>query len=192
MSTAFTQGEAEARRAFEENHKTEMAKWKEKRYAGVTGAEQWVADRMRSIEASGIRKVFELARTIKDPINLSIGQPDFDSQEERTPYGRMFTTIAQCEACDPFSLVAKVPREQLPQITIDCGTEDPFIGHNQEFVRLLMERKMAFTYAQSPGEHRSAYWKRSIGPAMAIQYQVMRREIAEAARGPDAAGTPVR
>ena len=44
-------------------------------------AEQWVADRMRSIEASGIRKVFELARTIKDPINLSIGQPDFDVPE---------------------------------------------------------------------------------------------------------------
>jgi aspartate/methionine/tyrosine aminotransferase len=44
-------------------------------------AEQWVADRMRSIEASGIRRVFELARTIKDPINLSIGQPDFDVPE---------------------------------------------------------------------------------------------------------------
>src|SRR4051794_40572076 len=41
-------------------------------------SQQWVADRMQSIEASGIRKVFELARTVKDPINLSIGQPDFD------------------------------------------------------------------------------------------------------------------
>jgi phage-related protein len=44
VSTAFTEGEAAARRAFEENHKTEMAKWKEKRYAGVAGAAQWVAD----------------------------------------------------------------------------------------------------------------------------------------------------
>src|SRR5437667_2245840 len=41
----------------------------------------WIADRMSSIEASGIRKVFELARTINDPINLSIGQPDFDVPE---------------------------------------------------------------------------------------------------------------
>src|SRR6266852_2733007 len=39
---------------------------------------RWIADRMRHIEASGIRKVFELARTLKDPINLSIGQPHFD------------------------------------------------------------------------------------------------------------------
>jgi aspartate/methionine/tyrosine aminotransferase len=41
-------------------------------------SQQWIADRMQFIEASGIRKVFELARTIRDPINLSIGQPHFD------------------------------------------------------------------------------------------------------------------
>lgn len=40
--------------------------------------EHWVADRMRSIEASGIRKIFELAKGLKNPINLSIGQPHFD------------------------------------------------------------------------------------------------------------------
>jgi aspartate aminotransferase/aminotransferase len=33
---------------------------------------------MQHIESSGIRKVFELARSLKDPINLSIGQPHFD------------------------------------------------------------------------------------------------------------------
>ena len=40
--------------------------------------DRWIADRMSHIEASGIRKVFDLARTLKDSINLSIGQPDFD------------------------------------------------------------------------------------------------------------------
>jgi aminotransferase len=39
---------------------------------------RWIADRMQHIEASGIRKVFALARTLKDPVNLSIGQPHFD------------------------------------------------------------------------------------------------------------------
>ncbi len=39
--------------------------------------ERWIADRMRHIEVSGIRKVFELAAQLKDPVNLSIGQPDF-------------------------------------------------------------------------------------------------------------------
>ncbi len=44
----------------------------------ATNAARWIADRMRHIESSGIRKVFELARSLPDPINLSIGQPDFD------------------------------------------------------------------------------------------------------------------
>jgi aspartate/methionine/tyrosine aminotransferase len=41
----------------------------------------WIADRALSFDSSGIRKVFELAAKLKDPINLSIGQPDFDVPE---------------------------------------------------------------------------------------------------------------
>jgi aspartate/methionine/tyrosine aminotransferase len=41
-------------------------------------SQRWIADRMQHIEASGIRKVFELARSLKNPVNLSIGQPHFD------------------------------------------------------------------------------------------------------------------
>jgi len=41
----------------------------------------WIADRMRSFEVSGIRKVFDLASSLKDPVNLSIGQPHFDVPE---------------------------------------------------------------------------------------------------------------
>lgn len=37
-----------------------------------------VSHRARSVDASGIRKVFDLAAKLKDPINLSIGLPDFD------------------------------------------------------------------------------------------------------------------
>src|SRR6201982_2799688 len=44
-------------------------------------ANRWIADRMHHIESSGIRKVFELARSLKDPVNLSIGQPHFDVPE---------------------------------------------------------------------------------------------------------------
>jgi aspartate aminotransferase/aminotransferase len=45
---------------------------------GPQHPERWIAERMRHVESSGIRKVFELARSLKDPINLSIGQPHFD------------------------------------------------------------------------------------------------------------------
>src|SRR6516164_5327602 len=46
-----------------------------------TDADRWIAERMSGIEASGIRKVFDLGRSLKDPVNLSIGQPDFDVPE---------------------------------------------------------------------------------------------------------------
>src|SRR5262249_22619453 len=41
----------------------------------------WIAQRMQHIESSGIRKVFELARDLKDPVNLSIGRPHSDVPE---------------------------------------------------------------------------------------------------------------
>jgi len=37
-----------------------------------------LADRTNAFDSSGIRKVFDLAAKMKDPINFSIGQPDFD------------------------------------------------------------------------------------------------------------------
>ena len=39
------------------------------------------ARRMAKIDSSGIRKVFDLAAKLKDPINLSIGQPHYDVPE---------------------------------------------------------------------------------------------------------------
>jgi aspartate aminotransferase/aminotransferase len=42
----------------------------------------WLADRTKLFDASGIRKVFDLGAKLADPINLSIGQPDFDVPDE--------------------------------------------------------------------------------------------------------------
>jgi aspartate/methionine/tyrosine aminotransferase len=42
----------------------------------------WIADRTASFDSSGIRKVFDLAAKMKNPINLSIGLPDFDVPDE--------------------------------------------------------------------------------------------------------------
>lgn len=44
----------------------------------MTRKSHTIADRMRLIDASGIRKVFDLAAKMTDPINFAIGQPDFD------------------------------------------------------------------------------------------------------------------
>jgi aspartate/methionine/tyrosine aminotransferase len=43
--------------------------------------ESFICARTRAIDASGIRRVFDLAAKLADPINLSIGQPDFDVPE---------------------------------------------------------------------------------------------------------------
>ena len=43
--------------------------------------ERLLSARSRSIDSSGIRKVFDLGTKMVDPINLSIGQPDFPVSE---------------------------------------------------------------------------------------------------------------
>jgi aspartate aminotransferase/aminotransferase len=42
----------------------------------------WLAARTAQFDSSGIRKVFDLAAKMKNPINLSIGQPDFSVPDE--------------------------------------------------------------------------------------------------------------
>ncbi len=94
--------------------------------------ERWIADRMRPIEASGIRKVFELARSLKDPVNLSIGQPDFDVPEpvkttakEAIDAGRNGYTVTQGIAELRTKIAADV-RKQLPhadrEVFLTSGT----------------------------------------------------------------------
>ena len=41
----------------------------------------FISRRALAVDASGIRKVFDLAAKMKDPINFSIGLPDFDVPE---------------------------------------------------------------------------------------------------------------
>jgi hypothetical protein len=39
---------------------------------------RFIHARARAVDASGIRRVFDLAAKLKTPVNFSIGQPDFD------------------------------------------------------------------------------------------------------------------
>ena len=41
----------------------------------------WLSERVRNIRPSGVRKIFDLARKIRDPVDLSLGEPDFDIPE---------------------------------------------------------------------------------------------------------------
>lgn len=42
---------------------------------------RFITQRVQNIDASGIRRVFDLGASLSDPVNLSIGQPDFDVPE---------------------------------------------------------------------------------------------------------------
>lgn len=44
--------------------------------------ERWISERTKRFDSSGIRRMFDLAANLKDPINLSIGQPDFDVPDQ--------------------------------------------------------------------------------------------------------------
>jgi len=107
-----------------------------------------------------------------------IGIPGFSSQAERYPKGRAFLTAEDCAASDPFQLVLKISREQLPHIYLDCGTEDRLIDANLQFVKLLTEHKIPFVFAESDGGHNAPYWSREVGQSMAVQYAVIRRNLA--------------
>jgi aspartate/methionine/tyrosine aminotransferase len=43
---------------------------------------QMIAKRLKSIKPSGVRRIFDMASRMEDPIDLSLGEPDFDIPEE--------------------------------------------------------------------------------------------------------------
>jgi len=110
--------------------------------------------------------------------------PGFSSQAERTPAGDPFVTSADCAANDPYQLVLQVPRERLPHIFLDCGTDDPFLSQTREMVDVLLRNKIPFSYAQSRGDHHREYWQREVDLAITVQYGVIQRVLAAAARTP--------
>jgi S-formylglutathione hydrolase FrmB len=111
-----------------------------------------------------------------------IGIEGFSSQVERTPKGKIFATVEQCAAYDPFQLVLQIPREKLPHIYLDCGTEDRLFNSAEAFAKLLIEHKIPFFYSQSGGGHNPAYWTREVGISMAVQYAVLERNLKAAAQ----------
>ncbi len=115
--------------------------------------------------------------------NPLIGIEGFSSQVERTPQGTMFTTPEQADAYDPFKLITQAPREDLPHIYLDCGTEDRLISGARELARHMMDQDIPFDYMQQPGGHNAAYWIESIGRITAVQYEVIQRALGQRPTG---------
>ncbi len=123
------------------------------------------------------------ARGRREPSNREdprIGVAGFSSQVDRTPKGVAFATVEECDGYDPFKLVLQVPKDQLPHIYIDCGTEDRLISGARALADVLRENTIPFTYAESPGAHRPPYWSREVGHSMAVQYAIIQRNLSAA------------
>jgi len=142
-------------------------------HSGALSYAKQAGDRLKAAKDAP-KKAGKEPSTKADP---KIGIEGFSSQVERTPKGQMFTTTEEAAASDPFQLVLKLPRDKLPHIYIDCGTEDGLIKASVELAKILMEQKIPFTFAQSPGAHNGAYWTREVGHSMAVQYAVLHRNL---------------
>ncbi|MEM1214148.1 MAG: alpha/beta hydrolase family protein [Bacteroidota bacterium] len=64
------------------------------------------------------------------------------------------------------SVVEMVDQPNLPQLIIDCGTEDFLIDENRDLHQRLIDRKIPHTYIERPGSHDWLYW------GEAIEYQL--------------------
>ncbi len=109
--------------------------------------------------------------------DTTIGIEGFSSQAERSPKGQPFVTAEQADAYDPFKLILEVPTENLPHITLDCGTEDGLIAGAKALSQVLMENDIPFDFMQMPGGHSGEYCRQALGHFMAIQYEVMQRAL---------------
>lgn len=141
-------------------------------HSGALGFARSAGERLRSSDDAAKKKA---PRKLADQPDLAIGVEDFDSQVERSPKGKLFATAENADAYDPFKLVLAIPKEKMPHIYIDCGTEDGLLKSSQDFAKILMDNKIPFTYAESAGGHNGRYWSREIGHSMAVQYHILIR-----------------
>ena len=111
-------------------------------------------------------------RRANDP---RIGLAGFSSIADRTPRGQPFVTAAEAEAHDPFLLVMRVRRSDLPFLQVDCGTADPYLVTAQAFAEMLIDAAVPFQYTQRRGGRDPDYWREAYRYALDVHYEAMRR-----------------
>jgi len=92
--------------------------------ADTSNTNSFIAQRALDIDASGIRKVFDLAAKLKDPINLSIGQPDFDVPEPLKE-GAINAIRAGKNRYTPTQGIAELIAPLKQKVAQDTGWQDP-------------------------------------------------------------------
>ena len=121
---------------------------------------RWIADRAAQIEVSGIRKVFELGRSLKDPINLSIGQPHFPVPDPvkaacKAAIDAVYTAIgdseglaAECEdaAATGFTAKACIHPAQVSSVRAAFAPTNDEVADARELLAEAERRPGVFTW----------------------------------------------
>ena len=94
--------------------------------------------------------------------------PDFSTQRERTPQGRVFVTDAQAAAADPFALVDAIDPVLAPMLHLDCGLSDSLLPETLAFAERLRARALRHSLWLGPGDHDTPYW------AQAFEHSALR------------------
>ncbi len=71
----------------------------------------------------------------------------------------------QRKANDIFEIASRVSASRaaaLPYFYFDCGTEDFFLGVNEQFALLLTEKKIPHEFRELPGAHGWQYWDQQV------------------------------
>jgi len=146
-------------------------------HSGAVAFARTAAERLRS-SPDGDQAKAKTPRKLSDQPDAAIGIEGFSSQVERSPKGKLFATAEQADACDPFKLAPAIPKDKVPHIYIDCGTEDRLLKGSQDLAKVLMDNKIPFTYSESAGGHDARYWAREVGQSMEVQDLILRRASA--------------
>ena len=72
----------------------------------------------------------------------------------------------------------KLSRAKLPELHIDCGTEDFLIQHNRDFIAHLKRLGVPHHYAEFPGTHSWDYWDLHIREALEFHCAALKIEAA--------------
>lgn len=148
-----------------------------------SGAIRYAADFRQRIENPEETANVRRRREPSTKIDKAIGIEGFSSQADRYPAGKAFVTVEDCDQYDPFKLVLQVPKDKLPHIHVDCGTSDRLIRTSREFAQVLQDNTIAYSYAESAGRHLPFYWAREVAHSMAVQHNVIQRNLANLERG---------
>jgi S-formylglutathione hydrolase FrmB len=99
---------------------------------------------------------------------LGFLRPEPGQQSLGAEFDRIFGKSPADGPEDPFAIVRQIDHGRIPQLLIDCGTEDSLLDQNRAFHRHLDALHVAHLYHEFPGGHDWAYWDKHVQEAVAF------------------------